>query len=327
MNTRTFGKTGWKVSEIGLGCWQLGGSDWGAVEEAKCFEILDTALEAGVNFLDTADVYGGGRSEALIGRFLKQTERRPYVATKLGRTAELYPDQYTEAGLRTATEASLRRLGVETLDLTQLHCVPTEVFRQGEVFAWLRNLQKEGKIRHFGASVESMEEAELCLAQEGLASLQIIFNVFRQKPIWTLFPHAEKRGVAIIVRLPLASGVLAGKMTRETLFSAEDHRTYNRDGASFNVGETFAGLPYERAVDLVDELKPLVLEGMTMAQMAQRWILDHPAVSTIITGASRPEQVEANASVSTLPELPPELHRQLKEFYTQKVAAHIRGPY
>src|SRR6185312_5521891 len=153
-----------------------------------------------------------------------QTERRPYVATKLGRTAELYPDQYTEAGLRTATEASLRRLGVETLDLTQLHCVPTEVFRQGEVFAWLRNLQKEGKIRHFGASVESMEEAELCLAQEGLASLQIIFNVFRQKPIWTLFPHAEKRGVAIIVRLPLASGVLAGKMTRETLFSAEDHR-------------------------------------------------------------------------------------------------------
>ena len=239
----------------------------------------------------------------------------------------MYPDGYTEAAVRAATEASLRRLGVEALDLTQLHCIPTEVLRRGEVFDWLRTLKAEGLIRDFGASVESMEEAALCLGQEGLASLQVIFNVFRQKPIEALFPEAEAKGVALIVRLPLASGVLGGKMGRQTRFAENDHRRYNRDGQAFNVGETFAGLPFEAAVDLAEDLKPLVPAGMTMARMAQRWILDHPAVSVVITGASRPEQVKENASVSGLPPLGSELHERLAVFYRERVADRIRGPY
>ena len=327
MNTREFGNTGFKLSEIGLGCWQLGGSDWGAVDDARCFAILAAAVDAGVNFFDTADVYGGGRSEEIIGRFLKQTGREIFVATKLGRGGELYPDKYSEAALRAATEASLKRLGVETLDLTQLHCVPTEILRRGEIFGWLRKLRDEGKIRSFGASVESMDEALVCLEQPGLVSLQIIFNLFRQKPAEVLFPAALARNVALIVRLPLASGVLAGKFTAGTVFPENDHRHYNRDGQAFNVGETFAGLPYEKAVALADALKPLVPAGLTMAQVAQRWILDHPAVTTVITGASRPEQVCANASVAALPPLPEELRATLRDFYQREVRAHIRGPY
>jgi aryl-alcohol dehydrogenase-like predicted oxidoreductase len=327
MTTRPFGTTGFDVSEIGLGCWQLGGSDWGALDEQECFGILGAAADAGVNFFDTADVYGGGRSEELIGRFLKQKPREIFVATKLGRSGELYPDRYSEATLRAATEDSLRRLGVETLDLTQLHCIPPSVLRQGDVFEWLRKLRDEGKIRHFGVSVESMEEAMLCLDQAGLASLQIIFNLFRQKPLEELFPAALAKHVAIIVRLPLASGVLAGNFSAATQFSAGDHRNYNRDGAAFNVGETFAGLPFEKAVELADALKPLVPAGLGMAQMAQRWILDHPAVTTVITGASRPAQVTANSSVSALPPLTPELHARLRCFYQDKVRGHIRGPY
>lgn len=327
MKKRPFGKTGFSASEIGLGCWQLGGSDWGAVDESRCFGILSAAVDAGVNFFDTADVYGGGRSEALIGRFLKERKRDIFVATKLGRAGGLYPDRYTEAGLRAATESSLKNLGVEALDLTQLHCVPAEILRQGDVFEWLRKLRREGKIRHFGASVESMEEAELCLGQDGLTSLQIIFNLFRQKPVTALFPKALEKGVAVIVRLPLASGVLAGKMSRATTFAEQDHRNYNRDGGAFNVGETFAGLPFDKAVDLADALRPWVPSGMTMAEMAQRWILDHEAVSVVITGASRPEQAASNAKVSDLPVLPDELHTRLEDFYRLRLADLIRGPY
>lgn len=327
MNTRVFGNTGFQVSEIGLGCWQLGGSDWGAVDESECLAILAAAVEAGVNFFDTADVYGGGRSEEIIGKFLKQTRREIFVATKLGRTAELYPDGYSEVTIRAATEDSLRRLGVEALDLTQLHCVPAEILRQGEVFEWLRKLRDEGKILRFGASVESMDEALTCLEQPGLASLQVIFNLFRQKPAKTLFPAAISHDVALIVRLPLASGVLAGKLTLDTLFPENDHRNYNRDGKAFNVGETFAGLPYGKAVELADALKPLVPAGLTMAQMAQRWILDHPAVTTVITGASRPIQATANGGVSELPPLPSELHEILQKFYQDEVSDHVRGPY
>ena len=214
MKTRLFNGTERRVSEIGLGCWQIGGGDWGNLDEPLAFEILQTALESGINFFDTADVYGGGRSESLIGRFLKGRSAQIFVATKLGRTGDLYPDHYSERGVRAATEASLKRLGLESIDLMQLHCVPADVLRRGEIFEWLRTLQREGKIGSFGASVESMEEALLCLEAEGLTSLQIIFNLFRQKPVTSLFAQAGEKNVAIIVRLPLASGLLAGKLTK-----------------------------------------------------------------------------------------------------------------
>lgn len=327
MNARTFGKTGIRVSEMGLGCWQLGGADWGNLEDRIALDILSAAVDAGVDFFDTADVYGNGRSETLIGRFLKERRPKVFAATKLGRTANLYPDKYTEAGVRAATEASLKRLGVSALDLTQLHCIPAAEMRRGDVFEWLRQLQSEGKIRHFGASVESMEEALLCIEQPGLASLQIIFNIFRQKPIAALFPKAKEKGVAIIVRLPLASGLLSGKLTKQSRFPQNDHRNYNRDGQFFNVGETFAGLLYEKGVELADALKPLVPNGLTMAQMAQRWILDYDAVTVVIPGASRPDQAQANADVSNLPPLQPKLHATLQNFYDREVAAHVRGPY
>lgn len=327
MKKRLFGD-GAEVSEVGLGCWQLGGSDWGEVSKDEALAILHAAAESGVSFFDTADVYGGGRSESLIGTFLKQTSAPAFVATKLGRAGD--PGglaNYTRDAVRAHTEASLRRLGVGTLDLTQLHCVPQSVLEDGEVFEWLRELRTEGKIARFGASVESMEEAKICLKQEDLASLQIIFNLFRQKPIAEIFDQSQRQGVAIVVRLPLASGLLAGKYRTDTQFAPGDHRTYNRDGQAFNVGETFAGLPFERGVELADALKPLVPEGITLAQMAQRWCLDFSAVTTIIPGAKSPAMAEANAAVSDLAPLPPALQEQLSEFYETQVAALIRGPY
>ena len=326
MNTRKFGRTATQVSEIGLGCWQLGGSDWGDLDDKLAAEIMSAAVDSGVNFFDTADVYGNGHSETLVGRFLKTHPGKLFVATKLGRTSALYPDKYTEAGLRAATEASLKRLGVDALDLTQLHCVPPQVLRRGEVFDWLRALRQEGKIKAFGASVESMEEAAVCLKQEGIASLQVIFNIFRQQPIDSLFAQAKARDVALIIRLPLASGLLSGKMNRQTRFPENDHRNYNRNGECFNVGETFAGLPFEQGIDLAEGLKPLVPGGLSMAQMAQRWILDYDAVTVLIPGASRAEQSRANAAVSQLPPLGPDLHKKLHDYYQQHVARHIRGP-
>ncbi len=326
MKTRLFNKTGVQISEIGLGCWQLGGSDWGNVDEKSAFDILSAAADAGVNFFDTADVYGGGRSEKLIGEFLKTSGAKIFTATKLGRMG-LYPDKYTRDSLLAATDSSLKNLGVDSLDLTQLHCVPTEELRKGDVFQWLREQQQEGKIKHFGASVETMEQAAICLEHEGLSSLQIIFNLFRQNPADELFAKALAKKVAIIVRLPLASGLLSGKMTKETRFPENDHRNYNRDGKFFHVGETFGGIPYEKGVELADALKPLVPAGMTMAQMAQRWILDHEAVSVVITGASRIAQVAANASASALPPLDANLRATLRDFYEREVKQHIRGAY
>ena len=325
MNHRNIAGPDRPVSEIGLGCWQIGGADWGDLDDARAFAILQAAADAGVTFLDTADVYGNGRSESLIGTFLKERGDGFFVATKLGRMPDLYPDRYTEAGVRAATEASLKRLGVEALDLTQLHCVPPAVLQQGDVFGWLRKLRDEGKIRRFGASVESIDEARICLAQDGLSSLQIIFNIFRQSPS-EIFAECREKQVAVIVRLPLASGLLAGKMTKDQHFAETDHRHYNRDGQAFNVGETFAGLPFETGVELAEQLRDMVPAGMNMADMAQRWILDHDAVTTVITGASRPEQAAANARVSSLDPLPPELHRRLGEFFSNRVAPHIRGP-
>ena len=321
------------MSEIGLGCWQLGGADWGDMPDAQALGTLAAAAEAGVTFFDTADVYGLGRSESLIGQFLRERKAQHerghfFVATKLGRFPEPgWPKNFMLETMRSHSAASAKRLGVEALDLTQLHCVPAEQLRRGDVFESLRTLQKKGLIKHWGASVESMEEAMLCVRQSGIASLQVIFNIFRQKPLTELFGEARHRGVALIVRLPLASGLLSGKMTRETTFDANDHRSYNRDGQKFNVGETFAGLRFEKGVELADALKPLVPTGMTMAQMALRYCLDFEAVSTVIPGAKSPEQSKENAAVSNLRGLSDELHERLRTFYLDRVAAHIRGPY
>ena len=327
MKTRRFGPGGPLVSEVGLGAWQLGG-DWGRVEEATAEAILKTALDQGINFIDTADVYGRGLSEERIGRFLKKHRPAWFVATKLGR----YPEpggeaNWTREQFRGFTEASLRRLGVETLDLAQLHCLPQEVLKRGEVFEWLRELKREGKIRRFGASVESMEEARLCLEEDGLASLQIIFNLFRQKPVTDLFDEAMKRQVALIVRLPLASGVLSGTMTADTAFAPDDHRHYNANGERFNVGETFAGIPFDEALRLAEGLKRLCPEGMTLAQMALRWILDFDAVTVVIPGARRPEQVRENVSAGALPPLGVAKHLDLHKYYRREVVGKIRGPY
>lgn len=329
MNARIFGKTGRVVGEIGLGCWQIGGN-WGEVSDDTALSILRTAHEQGTNFLDTADVYGGGRSETLIGKFLKETGARDrlFIASKLGRRGDPgWPANFTREVVRRHTEDSLRRLGVDALDLTQLHCVPSDVLMRGELFGWLEELKREGKVRAYGASVESMDEALWCCAQPGCASLQIIFNLFRQKPVHVLFDRARAAGVALIVRLPLASGLLGGKMTKTTAFAADDHRNFNRDGAAFNVGETFAGLPFAKGVELADMLKAHVPPGLTMAEMALRWCLDFEAVSVVIPGAKSPEQAHANIRAASLAPLGSTRHVQLASFYERHVAAHIRGPY
>ncbi len=330
MHQRLFNNTGRSVSEIGVGTWQFGG-EWGTqVTDDAALETLAAAIDAGVTFFDTADIYGQGRSETLIGRFLKQSKlgNQIYVATKLGRGPEPgWPANFTAPVVRRHVDDSLRRLGVEALDLEQLHCMPLAELKRGEMFEALRALRREGKIRDFGGSVESVEEALVCLDEPELASLQIIFNIFRQKPIATLFERAKRQNVALIVRLPLASGLLSGKFTRQTQFAPADHRNFNRDGQKFNVGETFAGLPFEKGVELADALKPLLPPGMTLAQMALRWCLDFDAVSVLIPGCRSPQQARENALASTLPPLNPELHQKLRDWYSHDVAANIRGAY
>ena len=322
MNSRKLDSSDAQVSEVGLGTWQIGGS-WGEVSTEEALNILRAAHENGVTMFDTANVYGDGKSEQLIGQFLRESGAKPFVATKLGRGGEAL----TLDGLRAATEKSLVNLGVETLDLTQLHCIPTQDLRRGEVFEHLRALQSEGLIQRWGASVESMEEAHLCLQHDDLSSLQIIFNIFRQKPIDDLFEAAKSKNVGLIVRLPLASGLLSGKMTKQTEFDADDHRNFNRDGESFNVGETFAGLPFEKGVELADELKGFVPGGTTMAQWSQRWILDYDAITTIIPGASKASQIESNVGAADLDALGDEVHAKLRDWYGSNVAQYIRGPY
>ncbi|ACB74109.1 aldo/keto reductase [Opitutus terrae] len=327
MKMRIFGGTGRSVGEVGLGTWQLGGG-WGNVTEEAARETMRAAVDAGTTVFDTADVYGDGRSESLIGRFLKDTRAPIYVATKLGRFGSPgWPGNFTRDAIRTHTEASLKRLGVEAIDLTQLHCIPFDVLKRGDVFDHLRELKQEGKIRDFGVSVESMEEALFCAQQPGVAALQIIFNVLRQKPVHVLFAEARRRRIALLVRLPLASGLLGGKMTKATTFAADDHRNFNRDGKMFNVGETFGGLPFTKGVDLAEALKSFVPAGMTLPEMALRWCLDFEAVSVIIPGARNPEQARGNARASDLPPLSPALHAQLGDFYLREVEPHIRGPY
>lgn len=328
MKQRKFGDTGVDVSEVGLGCWQLGGDCWGDLNESKALEILQASIDKGVTFLDTADVYGAGQSEEFIGKFLKNCSQELFIATKLGRLEPpAWPEAFTKKALTQFTDNSLKRLGMEALDLTQLHCVPMDVMRQGAVFETLRGLKQAGKIKAFGASVESMDEALICLEQEGLSSLQIIFNIYRQKPIDQLLSKAKEKDVAIIARVPLASGLLTGKFKVDAEFAENDHRKFNKDGELFNVGETFAGLPYEKGVEVSDKLKKFVPDGMTLAQMALRWILDHDAVSVVIPGASRVEQALGNATISDLQPLGDELHEKIAEFYGREVKEFIRGLY
>lgn len=325
---RPFGKTGPSVSEVGIGCWQIGGTEWGDVTDDQALETLQAAADAGITFIDTADIYGGGRSEQLIGRFLRQrgARERFFIASKLGRRSEPgWPENFTPAIIRQHTEDSLQRLGIETLDLTQTHCLPLDKLAEHGVFETLADLQQAGKIRGFGASVETIAEAKECLEVPGLQSLQIIFNIFRQQPIQELFPLAIAKGVALIVRLPLASGMLSGKFTAESQFAPTDHRHFNRDGASFNVGETFSGVPWELGLQVVDELRPLVPAGATMAQWALRWCLDHPAVTVVIPGAKRPEQARQNAASSDLAPLEAATHQQIQEVFDQRIRPAIKG--
>jgi aryl-alcohol dehydrogenase-like predicted oxidoreductase len=324
MKTRTLGRSGYKVSDIGLGCWQLG-NDFGPIDDTQAGLILDSARDAGVTFFDTADVYGNGLSETRIGYWLRDQSSKPLVVTKVGRASNLYPDQYTRAKVLANIEGSIRRLGVEALDLVQLHCVPTPVLMDGDLLSWLEDFQQQGLIHQFGASVEMIDEALFCCDHPKLTSIQIIFNLLRQDAIEELLPKAEKNNIGIIVRLPLASGLLSGKMNAQRNFSPGDHRNYNRDGQMFHVGETFNGIPFETGLELVEELKALLPENMNLLQMALRWILDHPQVSTVIAGATRPEQVNANAAISELPRLSIEQHQQLKAFYYNQVRQHIRG--
>jgi len=323
MQQRRLGKTGYQVSEIGLGCWQMGG-DFGAMDAATAASILDRAVELGVSFWDTADVYGGGESERRIGAYLPQTSGQ-LVATKLGRGGALYPDNYTLAETRKSLEGSAERLGVETLDLAQLHCVPIEVLRDGSAFKAMDALQQDGLVRHWGASVETIEQALICLEHPGLATLQIIFNIYRQDAVTQLLDRAAAADVGIIVRLPLASGLLSGKFGKGHSFAASDHRHYNRDGAAFSVGETFGGIPFEKGVELTAQLQEMVPEGWPMSHLALRWILDHPAVSTIIAGVSRPDQLSDNVAASERPPLSDDLMAQLAAFYTDQVRPEVRG--
>ncbi|GGA76772.1 oxidoreductase [Neiella marina] len=318
------GKSGLEVSEIGLGCWQLG-NDFGPVDDARAEAVLKAAEQQQINFWDTADVYGGGLSETRIGDFCSASMTQPIIATKVGRDGALFPNGYSKDKVKANIQGSLQRLNVEALDLIQLHCVPTEVLKDGDMLAWMEDFQQQGLIKHFGVSVETMDEALFAVTHPKLTSIQTIFNVFRQDHITELFPLALQHQVGIIVRLPLASGVLSGKMTKQQQFAETDHRNYNKDGAFFSVGETFSGIPFEQAIDLAEVLKTQLPQGMSLAQMALRWLLDQPAVSTVITGASRVEQVQENAAVSALPALSSELHEWLANFYASQVKQHIRG--
>lgn len=328
MKNRKLGVNGFDVSEVSLGCWQLG-ADWGKdISKQTAFDILNEAVKNSITFFDTADVYGNGKSETIIGEFLKTCEAPIRVATKFGRAGDAFPDKYSKEVLRKSVEDSLQRLGVNSLDLLQLHCIPTRYLKEGNVFDWLRELQEEGLIKHFGASVETVEEGLICIQQEGLLSLQVIFNIFRQKLVTELFPQAEEKGVGIIVRLPLASGLLSGKFNSNTTFSENDHRNYNRNGEAFNVGETFAGLPFEKGLEFVETIKNNILpDNLTMVQLALRWILDHQAVSCIIPGASSTKQVIANANVSNLQALSSKVHAALIDLYKSQIHNHIRGGY
>lgn len=327
MKYRPLGKTGIMVSEISFGTWAIGGS-WGQTDEAESLRALDKAMDEGVNFFDTADVYGDGKSERLLARATKGKEDRVYIATKFCRAGDVHdPGTYSEAQVREWCEASLKRLNRETIDLYQIHCPPLAILKEGSVFGVLDKLKSEGKIRAYGVSVESVEEGLYCLEQPGVEALQIIFNLFRQKPLERLLPGAAEREVGILVRLPLASGLLTGKFSSDSKFEPEDHRSFNRDGQHFNVGETFAGLPFTTGVELSRELEWISEGRDSMTRAALRWILDRPEVTCVIPGFKNVRQVEDNLASQEVPSFTDSEMERLSVFYSERVRENIRGSY
>ncbi len=327
MNYRSFKDV--LISEIGLGTWQLGSTDWGVVNDDEASEILQTFVQQGGNFIDTADVYGMGKSETVIGRFLRTCHQPVHVASKLGRRQDNgngWPQNFNYDFMKRQVEDSLQHLGISQVFLEQLHCIPAETMQAGKVFDHLRRLQQEGLIRYWGASVETTEEALTCMEQDGIASLQIIFNLFRQHVADEIFEKALSKNIAIIVRVPLASGLLSGKFSEETSFQKNDHRNYNANGEAFNVGETFSGIEFTKGVQLSRKIAG-VLPDNRMASWALRWILDHPAVTTVIPGASGITQVENNIGASGLEPLAGAVHDELRKIYNEEVFPVIRGRY
>lgn len=318
-----------QLAEVGLGTWQLGSADWGNVDEEEALRILQTYADAGGNFIDTADVYGMGISEKIIGKFLKNQTKEIHVATKLGRRSDAengWPQNFTYDVMRRQVEDSLNHLGQSHLFLEQLHCIPTEEMRAGKVFKYLAHLKDEGLLQNWGASVETSEEALICLEQEGLASLQIIFNLFRQHVADEIFEKAKAKGVAIIVRVPLASGLLTGKFDENTNFAEKDHRNFNANGEAFNAGETFSGIEFKKGVQFAKEINS-ILPGEHLSQWAIRWILDHPEVTTVIPGASKVSQVKSNVEAAGFPPLSTETHQLLRKLYDDEIYDSIRGHF
>ena len=324
MRQHAFGRTEFTVSDIGFGAWQIGGS-WGEVSEADGRAALNAALDAGMTFIDTADVYGDGRSEKIIAEVLKaRGGQRPMVASKAGRRLNPHvADGYTKANIEAFIDRSLKNLEIDSLDLVQLHCPPTDVYYRQEMFEGLEEIRKAGKIKHYGVSVEKVEEALKAIEYPGVVSVQIIFNMFRQRPSGLFFQEAKRRNVAVIARVPLASGLLSGKITAATQFAAEDHRNFNRNGEAFDVGETFAGVPFETGLAAVEEVRKLVPEGASMAQFALRWILMHEAVTVVIPGARNGEQAKANAAASDLAALSADVMAASREVYERLIAPHV----
>ncbi len=315
MNYRKLGKTNFEVSAVSLGTWQVGGGWGGPFDKSTAYRIIHEAIDQGINFIDTADVYDAGLSEAAVGKVVRERTEEVYIATKCGRQIQPHlAEGYTPLVLRKYVEASLRNLGVETIDLIQLHCPPSPVYQRPEIFGLFEELQKEGKIRHMGVSVEKVDEALQALTFSNVATVQIIFNMFRQKPADVFFQEAKNNDCGVIVRVPLASGLLTGKISKETTFHPEDHRQFNRAGEAFDKGETFSGIPLEKGIEAVAELDDLLGD---VAAKAIRWVLMFDAVSTVIPGASRVEQVRANVQASALPPFSPAEMEAVAEIYAR----------
>ena len=327
MQYRNLGSTGMQISTVSFGAWAIGGT-WGPVDDEQSMAALHRALDLGVNFFDTADVYGDGRSERLLARLRRERNEPFFVATKAGRRL---PKQtvkgYSSQNLREWVERSLKNLEVESLDLLQLHCPPSELYEHGEVFQILEDLKREGLIQHYGISVEKVSEAMRGIQHLGVESVQIIFNAFRLKPAQEFFAAAQARNVGILARVPLASGLLTGKLTPASSFAPDDHRAFNRDGAAFDKGETFSGVPLDVGFEAVEALRELVPEGWTLAQFALRWIGMFEAVSSSIPGAKNPAQVEANMSAADLPELSQETILAVETVYNRSIRAHVQASW